>query len=192
MANFCEPSNLIQQCSILTSWAAVNVIRMSLFSGTSCADICWKGLRKTMINLNQNNWAEILAPPPTAITKQECQQPSGGTLWYFMRAITMYVHISLLLLLTDKKESVSVGWGGARCLPHFFFFHKGKITKLSTLLQKQKLRLKKFYFSVQNAEVLTLPKHWACKKIFWLPSPQLLSLVGEKILVVRMNKSPSG
>ena len=46
------------------------------------------------------------------------------------------------------------------------------------LLQQQKLCLKEFYVIVQNAEALTLPKCQACKKIFWVPFPQLLSLTG--------------
>jgi len=64
--------------------------------------------------------------------------------------------------------------------------------KLSTLLQQQKLCLKEFYVSVEKIEALMVPKCWACKKIFWVPSPQLLFLAGEKILVFRTNKSPSG
>jgi len=39
-----------------------------------------------------------------------------------MRAITMYVHISLLLLLTDKKERVSAWGGGSQVSSPTFFW----------------------------------------------------------------------
>jgi len=90
-----------------------------------------------------------------------------------------------------KKKKTHPKKGGFPPL-FFFFLDKGKITKLSTLLQQQKLCLKEFHVSVENIEALTLPKRWACKNIFWVPSPQLLFLAGEKILVVHINKSPSG